>query len=141
MYMDDHQIRHARSCADSELLHRILAEGSTHRSPYRGGGNVRGCDGNLRPTDCRGNALARAEQSVTDSCGCDGESTGNGNRYPCGENGVEGRSLAIVYAPIQSWRDAYEPQTALQRGTLFRELDLPFDGKGPVGKGGNCRGC
>ena len=38
-------------------------------------------------------------------------------------------SLAMVYAPKQTFTDLYEPEEALARGTLFRELDLPFHGR------------
>ena len=62
------------------------------------------------------------------------------HHHECGENGVEGRSLAIVYSPVQHWREMYDPQTALSRGTMFRELDLPFRGDGISARGGNCRG-
>lgn len=40
--------------------------------------------------------------------------------------------LAMAYAPYQNWRNIYKEDTALQRGTIFSELDLPFEGK-------NCR--
>ena len=39
---------------------------------------------------------------------------------------VNAPSLAMVYAPIQMWRDVYDLQTALERGTLFKELDKPL---------------
>ena len=38
--------------------------------------------------------------------------------------------LAMAYVPWQQWRDLYEPCKALERGTLFMELDKPFLGKG-----------
>lgn len=46
----------------------------------------------------------------------------------CGvRNGIENApSLAMVYAPIQEWREINDLTTALERGTLFRELDLPL---------------
>ncbi len=44
--------------------------------------------------------------------------------------GLAGYPLAGVYAPLQEWRDAYDEETALARGTLFRELDKPFLGAG-----------
>ena len=44
--------------------------------------------------------------------------------------GLAGYPLASVYAPLQEWRDAYDEETALSRGTLFRELDKPFLGAG-----------
>ncbi len=43
--------------------------------------------------------------------------------------GIANYPLASVYAPIQQWRDAYDEEMALSRGTLFRELDKPFLGK------------
>ncbi len=42
--------------------------------------------------------------------------------------GLEGYPLAMVYAPYQQFKDIYEPDRALARGTLFAELDLPFEG-------------
>ena len=53
----------------------------------------------------------------------------------CGGWGLEDHPLAMVYSPCQAWRDAYPPEVALSRGTLFSELDLPFDGAK------NKRGC
>ena len=38
--------------------------------------------------------------------------------------------LAIVYSPCQVFRGLYDPDTALSRGTLFGELDLPLGGEG-----------
>ena len=35
-------------------------------------------------------------------------------------------SLAMVYSPVQVWRDIYDPECALERGTLFAELDKPL---------------
>ncbi len=40
-----------------------------------------------------------------------------------------GLPLAIATVPPQQFRQLYDPATALLRGTLFRELDLPFYGK------------
>lgn len=39
---------------------------------------------------------------------------------------VDGLPLAMAYVPRQKWRNAYSPEEALCRGTLFAELDLPF---------------
>lgn len=39
------------------------------------------------------------------------------------------RPLAMVYAPSQTFQNLYEPDEALSRGTLFAELDLPFEGR------------
>ena len=37
-------------------------------------------------------------------------------------------SLAMVYAPRQCWRKLLDLQSALDHGTLFAELVLPFEG-------------
>ena len=53
--------------------------------------------------------------------------------------GLTGYPLAMVYAPLQEFRELYEIDTALHQGTVFKELDLPFMGMS-VTKGGSCRG-
>ena len=53
--------------------------------------------------------------------------------------GLENYPLASVYSPIQIWRNLYEPEEALERGTLFQELDLPFV-CGEINTGGGCCG-
>ena len=42
---------------------------------------------------------------------------------PCGA-----RPLAMVYSPVQEWRDLYDSETGHERGTIFKELDFPFLG-------------
>ena len=46
----------------------------------------------------------------------------------CGDTswGLSEYPLAMVYAPCQIFRALYDPATALSRGTLFTELDLPL---------------
>lgn len=39
-----------------------------------------------------------------------------------------GRPLAMVYTPCQKWRNLYDPETGFSKGTIFKELDLPFMG-------------
>jgi hypothetical protein len=72
----------------------------------------------------------------TDTCG--GE-TANG--YECSYNGwgLKGYPLAAVYAPLQEFDELYGIETALDKGTVFSKLDLPFMGES-VYKGGGCRG-
>lgn len=40
--------------------------------------------------------------------------------------------LAMSYVPFQNWNETYPLAKALERGTIFPELDLPF--KGGIGK-------
>lgn len=56
---------------------------------------------------------------------------------PCNQRfGIEGRTVAALYIPIQAYEDVYDLQTGLTRGTIFASLDKPFFG----GKGVDCRG-
>lgn len=34
--------------------------------------------------------------------------------------------LAMASVPVQSWGKIYDPSTALKKGTIFADLDLPF---------------
>lgn len=147
MYMDHNELRPGRDRAQGEL-YRLMAQSGMGCADTPCRRMTRGGDGNLRPGSCQGGIMPRGEGVLNGTvgsdggCGCEGgQDNSVGNTYPCGENGVEGRSLAMVYAPVQAWRNAYDPGTALHRGTLFRELDLPFMGGGKTDRGGNCRGC
>ena len=40
---------------------------------------------------------------------------------------VGGYPLAMVYSPYQNWQNLYTPDVALEKGTLFGELDLPIE--------------
>ncbi len=53
--------------------------------------------------------------------------------------GLEGYPLASVFAPLQSFKDLYDLDTALERGTIFNQLYLPFVCSNSQ-KGGSCRG-
>ncbi|MGI6732278.1 MAG: spore coat associated protein CotJA [Anaerovoracaceae bacterium] len=41
--------------------------------------------------------------------------------------GVDSCPLAMTYTPWQCMKNTYEPAVALKRGTLFPELDLPWE--------------
>ena len=60
-------------------------------------------------------------------CGCERDRWGL-YEYP----------LAMVYAPLQAFRNLYDPETALRKGTLFSELDKPLESV--TRRGGACRG-
>ena len=61
---------------------------------------------------------------------CDGEN-------PCEEcpTHVHAPALAMVYAPMQCWRNLFDPHLALRHGTLFAELVLPLEGCKKLGEG------
>ena len=71
----------------------------------------------------------------------DAPSCNIGDRQRCDDKGwgLEGYPLASVFAPLQSFDNLYDAETALKQGTIFAELDLPFMGR-TVQKGGCCHG-
>ena len=73
----------------------------------------------------------------TDGCSCNSNNMCNSNNG--GAWGLTGYPLASVYSPLQCFEDLYEIDVALNRGTVFVGLDLPFMGES-VAKGGNCCG-
>ena len=80
-------------------------------------------------------------EAVGGGCGCEQAPTCVGHEG-CGEGswGLCEHPLAMVYAPCQYYRALYDPATALNRGTLFTELDLPFGGEGSfTAEGCACR--
>ncbi|MDY5884210.1 spore coat associated protein CotJA [Roseburia sp. 831b] len=53
----------------------------------------------------------------------------------CRENSrenVSGKSVAMAYVPWQYFQNVYEPEKALEVGTIFPELDKPFLGTDQV---------
>lgn len=49
---------------------------------------------------------------------------GNRNSYRCDDF-----PIGMAYVPWQTFRDLYEPERALDAGTMFAELDKPFYGR------------
>ena len=64
------------------------------------------------------------------NCECKGrtECIGTPVSTPCSVK--ERKSLAMAYVPWQTWDNIYHPRMALQRGTIFADLDMPFCGRG-----------
>lgn len=63
-------------------------------------------------------------------------SSQSGNRRQAEENAsgfdamyLGSLPLAMAYVPMQQWKNVYSPQEGLSRGTIFSELDLPFEGR------------
>ncbi len=75
--------------------------------------------------------------------GCRKEKDEQSERSSCQHRGwgLHGYPLSMVYAPMQEFRDLYEPCVGFRRGTIFRELDLPLEAvaDGRVTGGCGCR--
>jgi len=50
------------------------------------------------------------------------------------EKELDKMPLAMAYVPWQCWKCLYEPKEGLCRGTIFKELDMPFLGAGGCGR-------
>lgn len=48
----------------------------------------------------------------------------------CDLSAVDGLPLAMSYCPTQKFENLYDTENALKAGTLFKDLDKPFCGKG-----------
>ena len=101
------------------------AEGSHHCSHHSSLCNeerraVRtGCGLHSHNTACRrGHASVSREviRRNTEGCGCKTDNGFLNSNTP----------IAMVYFPMQQWKELYDPYTALSNGTIFKELDLPF---------------
>ncbi len=75
---------------------------------------------------CGDGDVRRMENGIGDNC------------IPKSGFGLKGYPLASVYAPLQEFDNIYDLDNALGRGTMFAELDLPFEGRtiSKSGKGG-----
>lgn len=51
------------------------------------------------------------------------------NSMVSGSTRLEDLPLAMAYVPMQSWGETYDGLKALDSGTIFPELDLPFCGR------------
>ena len=40
--------------------------------------------------------------------------------------------IGMAYVPFQQWKNIYEASVALDRGTIFEDLDKPFLGERPA---------
>lgn len=41
---------------------------------------------------------------------------------------INSMPIGMAYVPMQVWRDIYEQDKGMMRGTIFSELDMPFKG-------------
>ncbi len=139
---------------DGELLRRLIEQNNAMpgaaRGPRRNGRGVSE-DGPSMPWPSAGDRgesgmPARNESgnggngsggNGSGSCGCGcGCSCGNNGNGMNGNGddtvswGLYGYPLAMVYAPVQCFGELYEPDKGLSQGTIFRQLNLPFTGKG-----------
>ena len=76
------------------------------------------------------------EMPGSGGAGNQGGTSGSGGNNRPGPNasGFDAMSLgslpiAMSYTPMQQWKTTYSAEKGLSRGTIFPELDLPFEGR------------
>ena len=117
MYLDDNDMRTPRDRVNEKYLRELLRETERDSRTTVRDGNRRGC--------------------------CEKERFGGDDAVPIlTQNSCPMKndcSLAMVYAPDHHWRNLYDKDDGWRRGTIFKELDLPFfgdrmdDGQGGCG--------
>ncbi len=83
---------------------------------------------------CRHDYPIKDASPKVPSCGCDTDINPSQKKHPgttcttvpVAEGCVDTYPMAMAYVPMQGWNELFDPATALTRGTIFRELDLPF---------------
>lgn len=63
------------------------------------------------------------------------------NTLPAQKPAQDKQSLAMVYAPKQEYHMIYDPEVALINGTIFEELNKPFNRASCRGASSGTEGC
>lgn len=67
-------------------------------------------------------------RSSDSSCQPSGSSCQTSGCRPADCDALNEMTVAMAYVPWQDWRNLYDIDQGLQRGTIFSELDKPFTG-------------
>ncbi len=123
MYKDDDFLTR-REDVDEDML-RDLLSGDRRSDGARNGSDIQ------KQREWEMNTQRRGVRPMTDN----DKMRGDGRKTW----GIHGYPLACVFAPIQEWKNVYDNETGLSKGTVFEELYLPF--LGAETNGGGCDSC
>lgn len=88
----------------------------TYQNQFHGGNSrMNGC-GCRCSSSSENRPRSAGPKPYTDTCSC--------------QDPLRSLPIAMAYVPWQTWRQIYEAETGLSKGTVFEELDKPFYGKG-----------
>lgn len=90
-------------------------------------------------SEASGGASDGASSSDSASGGASGSTNSSANVSGFDAMYLGSLPIAMAYTPMQQWKTTYSPEKGLARGTIFPELDLPFEGRtllSEQGKGG-----
>ena len=115
---------------DDEIIMRLLRE----NEPVANRSESGRCGCTRRESEREGRESKRSGrcgcgvQEAAYDVGSASELSESGER--CGKcaayDRLTGLPLAMAYLPDQEWEDLYGEEEALERGTMFKKLDLPF---------------
>ena len=71
----------------------------------------------------------QSKQSAQNSQGCRQQMNGCPDTH---DHFPADMPIGMAYVPWQKWQDIYEHGKGLECGTIFKELDKPFLGKGGI---------
>ena len=103
---------------------------------YRSSGNSRSC---MRQPDSRRDNLKSdtfCDMPYQDSCNtpcqdsCSTSHQQMNNRELCAGIALDQLPVTMAYVPWTKWRNIYEAEKGLRRGTIFQDLDKSFRGIG-----------
>ncbi len=84
------------------------------------------CNNNNRYDNRTGYTNTRCNDRRNNNC-CDNKRKDTHCHHQMNDK-MEGFPLAMGYVPWQRWQSIYEPEKAMERYTIFKELDKPFMG-------------
>ena len=115
----------ARVSHATNNLHRDIPDDElTNRGSVR-----RLCNGSLARNE-ETSGFDNVDNGCMHGAGCTHGETCGGS---CTRWGLHDHPVAMVYSPCQPWNNVYKPEIALERGTVFKDLDLPFEAAGRKG--------
>lgn len=91
---------------------------NNYRQPYSRGSGSYGQGNGCCHNNVAGTTYNNQINSTASDCAC--------NAY---SNDMFGFPLAMAYVPWQPWCNLYSTEQALNKGTLFQDLDLDFMGR------------
>ncbi len=116
--------------------------GNCHCNEVRETRNGCGCTTRETRSDCgcttretRSDCGCTTTRETRSGCGCsesrrDSDCDSDCNHGAANTGILDGKSLAMVYSPYQTFDSVYDPRKGLCSGTIFGELNKPFYGDG-----------
>ena len=104
------------NCQNNMCSRSVGSQNSRQSVPARGTGMYNNRSTVIRQPGPRQNAVPSCRRSSED-CTRD-------------DDFLKGTTVAMAYVPWQQWQNIYEICRGFEQGTIFRDLDKPFTGKG-----------